>query len=281
MRLAVAAVAAAFTVSTVAFAQSNWDKTYAVKNRPNVQVEVDDVPVQVHSCGGCRTVHIHVDPHGQDLSRWHITDIQGGDGIRFEMRHLQDRSFFGIGWHGQSPEVLVETPGETDAAVHSSNGALMVTGVHGNLDLKTSNGAIASDQTAGPLRVNTSNGAVRVRGADGTLTATTSNGSMDLQGRFTQVDAQTSEGSVAMQLLPGSNLQSSSRISTSDGSITLSVPRDLRADVQASTSNGRIANSLDLQNSTKSDDSVRGQMNGGGPSLRVRTSNGSIALNTR
>lgn len=281
MRVAVATVAVAFLASTVAFAESSWDKAYNISSRPNVQVEVDDVPVQVHSCGSCRTVHIHVDPHGQDLSRWHITDMQGGNGIRFEMRHLQDRSFFGIGWHGQSPEVFVETPSETDAAVHSSNGSLMVTGVHGTIDLKTSNGAVASEQTAGPLRVSTSNGAVRVHGADGTLTATTSNGSMDLQGRFMQVDAQTSEGSVAMQLLPGSSLQSSSRVTTSDGSITLSVPRDLHADVQASTSNGRIANSLDLQNSTKSDDSLHGLMNGGGPTLRVHTSNGSIALNAR
>ncbi len=281
MRFAVAVVAAAFLISTVAFAQGGWDKSYTVSSRPNLQVEVDDAPVQVRSCGGCRAVHIHVDPHGQDLSQWRITDLQGGSGIHFSMRHKDDRSFFRIGWHGQSPEVIVETPGETDAAVRSSNGSLTVTGLHGNVDLKTSNGAISSDSTAGPLRVNTSNGAVRVHAADGTLTATTTNGAMDLQGRFTQVDAQTSEGSVAVQLLPGSNLQSSSHVSTSDGAITLSVPRDLRADVRANTSNGRIANGLPLQDATHDDDSLHGLMNGGGPTLRVNTSNGSIALNTR
>lgn len=285
MRLAVVAVAVAFFVSTVAFAQANnqsgWDKTYPVSSRPNLQVEVDDVPVQVRSCGGCRAVHIHVDPHGQDLSKWRITEMQGGSGIHFSMRHPEERSFLGMNWRGQSPEVIVETPGETDAAIRSSNGSLAVTGLHGSIDLKTSNGAVSSEQTSGPLRANTSNGAIRVRSAEGSLSASTSNGSMDLQGRFSQMDARTSEGSVAVQLLPGSNLQSSSRVSTSDGAISMSVPRDLHADVQASTTNGRIANGLNLQNSTHGDDSLRGQMNGGGPALQVRTTNGSIALSER
>lgn len=281
MRFLPAAVALAAITCTVAGAQTGWDKTYAVSGRPHLQVEVDDAAVSVHTCNGCRAVHIHVDPHGQDLSRWRITEMQGGSGIQFGMRHLQDRSFFGMSWHGQSPEIIVETPGETDAEVRSANGALSAMGLHGSVDLKTSNGAVLADEVAGPLRISTSNGAVRVRRAEGTLTASTTNGAMDLQGRFSQVDAQTSEGAVSMQWLPGSTLQSSSRVTTSNGAVSMSVPRDLRAEVEASTSNGRISNGLDLTNATHSQDDLRGQLNGGGPTLRVHTSNGSISLSTR
>lgn len=281
MRFAVTVVAAGFLLSTVAFAQSGWDKTYALSSKPNLQLDVDDAGVQVRSCGTCTSVHIHVDLHGQDLNRWRITDLQGGSGIRFAMKHKDDRSFFGMGWHSQSPEVLVEAPAVSDLSIRSANGALATTGLHGTLDLKTSNGAISTDQTAGPLRVSTSNGAVRVHSAEGTLVATTSNGAMDLQGRFSQLEADTSEGAVSVQLLPGSNLQSSSRVTTSDGSITMSVPRDLRSDVQISTTNGAIADGLPLQNSVKDQNNLRGTMNGGGPTLRVRTTNGSIAMNTR
>ena len=44
MRLAVSAVVGAFLVSTVSFAQSNWDKNYTVGSKPNLQVEVDGFP---------------------------------------------------------------------------------------------------------------------------------------------------------------------------------------------------------------------------------------------
>lgn len=263
-----------------AFGQSNWDKSYNVSSRPTLQVEVDNASVRVHSCGGCRTVHIHVDPKGGDLSRWHITDMQGGSGIRFSMKHSEDRSLF-VGWHGHAPEVIVEMPSEADLNVHSGDGSLAVAGVRGAIELKTGDGSIATEDTSGSLRINTGDGSVQVRRAEGTMTAGTGDGSMQMEGRFTQLEAHTGNGSVNLQLLPGSNLQSSSRITTGDGSIALTVPRDLRADVQANTGDGSIANGLPMQTSSNDRHSVHGLMNGGGPTLRLHSGDGSISMSAR
>ena len=105
---------------------------------------------------------------------------------------------------------------------------------------------------------------------------------MQLEGRFSQVDARTGDGSIRMNLLPGSVLQSGSRITSGDGCIALTVPRDLRADVQASAGDGSIANGLPLQSAVSNErHSVRGLMNGGGPTLRIQSGDGSIALNAR
>lgn len=281
MRLAVSVVAAAFLVSTVAFAQSKWDKNYTVSSKPNLQVEVDDASVRVRSCGGCQSVHVHVEPHGQDLNRWRISDMQGGNGIRFSMKRKQDSSFFGVGWHGQSPEVIVETPGETDLNVRSGDGSLQVAGLRGSVDLKTGNGSVQTDGTEGQLRIVTGDGSVHVQRAAGTLNATTGDGSMNLEGRLSQLDAHTGDGSINLSLLPGSNLQSSSRVTTGDGSIAMSMPRDLRADLQVSTGDGHIANGLSMQTSVNDQHNLRGLMNGGGPTLRVHSGDGSIALNAR
>lgn len=281
MRLAVSVVAAAFLFSTVAFAQSPWDKTYNVSSRPNLQVEVDDASVRVRSCGGCQSVHIHVEPHGQDMNRWRISEMQGGSGIRFAMKHKEDRSFFGMGWHGQSPEIIVETPGETDLNVRSGDGSLGVAGLRGSVDLKTGDGSVHVDETDGQLRIVTGDGSVLVRRAAGTLNATTGDGSMNLEGRLSQLDAHTGDGSIRLDLLPGSTLQSSSRVTTGDGSIAMTVPHDLHADVQVSTGDGHIANGLSMQTSVNDQHNVRGLMNGGGPTLRVHSGDGSIALSAR
>lgn len=259
-------------------AQSNWDRTFELTGRPTLQVDVDDASVRVHSCGGCRTVRIHVDGKGGDLSRWRITEMQGGNGIRFALKHKEDRSFF-VGWHGRSPEVTVETPGEADLNVHSGDGSLAVAGIRGSVDLKTGDGSIATEDTVGPLRINTGDGAVHVHRAEGSINAGTGDGSMQLEGRFTQLEAHTGDGSVQLSLLPGSSLQSSSRVTTGDGSMAISLPRDLHADVQASTGDGSIANGLPLQISGGSDrHNVRGTMNGGGPTLRLHSGDGSISL---
>ena len=280
MRFVVATLAFSAVVTSAAFAQGNWDKSYTVSTKPSLQVEVDDASVRVRACGGCRTVHIHVDARGGDLSHWQVTEMQGGNGIHFALKHREQRSLFGGGWHDRSPEVTIESPAEADLALRSGDGALQVAGLHGTLDIKTGDGAVQTEETSGPLRIHTGDGAVQVKRAEGTLNATTGNGALVLEGRFSQVDAHTGDGPVQVSLLPGSRLDASSTVTTGDGSIALRVPRDLRADVQVTNGDGAISNNLPLQTSSNDRHSLHGLMNGGGPTLRVRSGDGSIALSS-
>lgn len=281
MRLAVALVALSVAACTAAQAQSNWDKTYSISAKPSLQLEVDDAGVRVNACGGCRAVHVRVDWHGADASHWKVTEMQGGNGIHFALRHREERSFFGGGgWHGRSPEVIVETPSETDLNVRSGDGSVAVAGLRGSLDLRAGDGSIHTEQTAGPLRVFTGDGSIQVQRAEGTLSATAGSGSMNMEGRFSQVDAHTGDGSVQLALLPGSNLQASSRITTGDGSVNLRLPRDLRATLQASSGDGSIVCNLPLQSNSTERHNVHGLLNGGGPTLRVQSGDGSIMLSS-
>lgn len=280
MRFHVAALALSALASSTALAQGNWDKTYNVSGKPSLQLELDDASVRVGSCGGCRAVHIRVDWKDQDQSRWRVTEMQGGNGIHFQLKHRQEaHSWFGGGWHGRSPEVTVESPGEIDLTVHTGDGGVTVSGLRGALDLRTGDGGIQTDGTSGPLRVHTGDGGVQVRRAEGTLNASTGDGSMTVEGRFSQVEAHTGDGSVNVSLLPGSQLQAASSITTGDGSVSVRLPRDLRADLQANSGDGRIANNLPFASGTGNNaHHVHGQINGGGPTLRVTTGDGSISL---
>ena len=277
----ISAVALAFAlVTSSALAQGNWDKTYNLAAKPSLHVEVDDASVRAASCGGCRTVHIHVDWRGQDPSRWRVSEMQAGNGIRFELKQKhEEHSWFGGGWHGRSPEVTVQSPAETDLTVHTGDGSIAVAGLRGALDLKTGDGSIETSETAGQLRLHTGDGSVQVHHAEGTLNGSTGDGSMTIEGRFSQVEAHTGDGSVNASLLPGSRLQAGSSITTGDGSIALRVPRDLGADLQASSGDGSIANNLPLASGSGNDaHHVHGLLNGGGPTLRLHSGDGSIAL---
>ena len=274
-------VALGFVVlASTALAQGSWDKTYNLSGRPSLQLELDDASVQAHSCGGCRTARIHVDWKGQDPARWRVSEMQGGNGIHFELKRRQEaHSWFGSGWHGPSPEVTVDTPAESDLAVHTGNGSVAIAGLHGTLELRTGDGSIQTDETAGSLRLHTGNGGLQVHRADGTLNGSTGDGFMMIEGRFSQVDAHTGNGSVTVSMLPGSRLQSGSSITTGDGSIALRVPRELSADLQASTGDGRVSNNLPMSTGSGNDDHhLHGLMNGGGPTLRLTSGNGSISL---
>jgi hypothetical protein len=64
-----------------------------------------------------------------------------------------------------------------------------------------------------------------------------------------------------------------------DGGITLRVPEDLSADLDAHTGDGRITVDLPVTVAGSiSTSSVRGKLGAGGPLLRVQTGDGSIRL---
>jgi Putative adhesin len=276
-----AAIVLPFVLCAAAFGQSNWDKSYNVSGKAAISVEVDDASVRVNACGNCRTVRIHVDANGNDLSKFRVTEMQGGDGIHFTLRHPEMSGFFSS-FHGRSPDVIIDTPADTQLNVRSGDGSLQITGIRSGADVHTGNGSIQMSDVAGALRATTGDGGVQIHQGDGTLFATSGNGSLTIEGRFTQFETRSGDGSVRLSLLSGSRLTASSRVATGNGSITLELPRDLQAEIQASTGSGSISNSLPLNVTTSgARNNLHGSMNGGGPSVRLQTGDGSIRLSPR
>ena len=81
-------------------------------------------------------------------------------------------------------------------------------------------------------------------------------------------------------------------ISTGDGSVTMYLPPDFGAELDARTSDGGIRNELRVASQAEAEDSsarrhdsdensrraVRGRIGGGGKLLKIRTGDGSIRL---
>lgn len=154
--------------------------------------------------------------------------------------------------------------------------------------LKTSNGRVTVSDLAADVSITTSNGAVRCSGLDGSLDVKTSNGSVDASSCFCDIRLRSSNGKISYsgQLRPGS-----SEVHTSNGSVTLEIPADTAATVQAKTSNGRVTCNLPVREVIKqtktSFHAVVGSQNDPAEedpavaakrTLSIQTSNGSVTL---
>ena len=70
-------------------------------------------------------------------------------------------------------------------------------------------------------------------------------------------------------------------LETSGGSVALTVPRALGAELDARTSGGRVSVDVPVAARVRGRSEVRGPVNGGGPLLRLRTSGGSVSVHSR
>ncbi|HEX9406111.1 MAG TPA: DUF4097 family beta strand repeat-containing protein, partial [Thermoanaerobaculia bacterium] len=73
------------------------------------------------------------------------------------------------------------------------------------------------------------------------------------------------------------------RLETTNGRITVALPKSVAAILDAATTNGGITTDLPLTTTeTRQHSALRGMINGGGTAeLRLRTTNGSINIEAR
>ncbi len=112
----------------------------------------------------------------------------------------------------------------------------------------------------------------------GRVQASTVNGSIEANDLGGEVEASTTNGSVEVEMArvdpSGRN-----RLSTTNGSVRLVLPRDVGADVEAHTVNGAARCEFDLAADTRvSRRSIEGRIGSGGARFELRTVNGSTHI---
>ena len=127
----------------------------------------------------------------------------------------------------------------------------------------------------------TVNGGVSVRGLSGRVNAETTNGGVTARDVAGQLDASTTNGGLDIDLakMPDGGV----KLECTNGGINVRLPRDAKATISASITNGGIS-TTDLPVDTSGEHSRRrleASMNGGGPRLEIRGTNGGIKLMSR
>ena len=160
---------------------------------------------------------------------------------------------------------------------HTSGGHISLRDVDGDANIETSGGHIDVEDLKGSLTSETSGGHVSIKDVSGDITTSTSGGHIDIIGAGGRVNAETSGGTVAVGFARGN--AHGGRIESSGGGITVSVDRDSNLSVDAETSGGSVKTQLPIsEEGERSRSSLRGQIGRGGETLKIRTSAGSIVI---
>jgi hypothetical protein len=198
------------------------------------------------------------------MSQIKINVVPGPSGLRIDT-HMPKREdggwladLFNGGNVNAGVSYKVHVPRQSALAIVNSNGALQVTGTQGNARLETSNGRITIQEVAGDLALKTSNGHISVVHAEGTVKAETTNGGIDAE----------------LTRYAGHELS----FETSNGGVSVRLPRDSRFTVDAETSNGSVQSDFSLDGGRTGKHNLKGAVNGGGPTLYIRTSNGGVHI---
>ncbi len=255
-----------FGLTLLAFAPltataEEWNKHWAVGPKPELHIHAGDAAVIVVA-GSSNGIDANLITRGWPIgaSGVEVTEHQMRNSVEIGIKVPQ--THFNVGVHEIRLEVRV--PRELTAEIHTGDGSIRLEGLHGT------------------IRANTGDGSIQGEDLDGSLDAQSGDGSLHIAGRFDSLNLHTQDGSVELSAGPGSRMQSDWRVQTGDGSVRLTVPRDLAADVDLHTGDGSIrleGPALSVMG-TQREREVHGKLNGGGPLFTVRTGDGSITVSS-
>lgn len=238
--------------SEIRLANTNGSVSFDAWDRNEVKIEAEK-QVKAGSDDEARRV----------MSKVTIEVAQDAKGVRIETKHPRlENGFFDwiLGHHANvSVNYRIHVPRRAELVAENVNGPLTVTGTRGKAHLETINGFLTIKDVQGDLELETINGGIDVIRSAGALRAVTTNGSVDAE----------------LTGLPG---DSDLSFETTNGRVSLRLPRDARLSIDAATTNGRIQSDFEVAGSKSGKHSLRGDINGGGGKLYIRTTNGGVEI---
>jgi len=246
--------------------------------------------VNLESGGG----NIHLDDIGGE-----VTAVTGGGAI--EVGSVQGNVSLQTGGGNikvasAKGEIKAESGGGSVVVLSGLQGAVLETGggsirvdrCSGRVKATTGGGSVDLGEIGGPAEIETGAGSIRLASAKGRVQAQTGGGTIQLDGA-TSVQAETSAGGIIVKLLSsagaGAASRSNSTLETSAGDITVYLANDLAISVRAEieVANGHTIRSdfSDIHVASEGGPwektvTAEGQLNGGGPVLKVRTNSGNV-----
>jgi serine/threonine protein kinase len=184
----------------------------------------------------------------------------------------------GWGWRRPTLEVNYEisVPRECELRLKTAGGGINVATVQGEVNVRTEGGSLDFTDVDGNVAGKTQGGGIRAVRCKGELVVNTAGGGITVEtfaGPFVQ--GTTDGGSISADL--AASPQSDCLLRTSGGSVTVRIPAAAMVTLDAHTEGGAVKSELPVQTEGAANGStLRGKINGGGPSLKLGTGGGSI-----
>jgi len=218
---------------------------------------------------------IHVNRDGnEEMARQIAANppiVQNGDEIVVGRHHDEDRER----WRGISIDYQIEAPAGIQLSAISGSGDIVDEGVGQDAKLQTGSGDIKATSLEGPFVAKTGSGnIVAAQTGQGDVVAETGSGDIELKDIHGGFKGQTGSGDIKASGTPsaGWNLQTGSgnvELWTGNAALTL----------DASTGSGSVKTEHEMMVQGNLDKHhIRGELNGGGPTVRVQTGSGDVQI---
>jgi DUF4097 and DUF4098 domain-containing protein YvlB len=269
----------AIATSAAPVRADQWTKTYQMNGHASLRVVTGDGDVTVTGADQ-RQIDARVNTTGWKIgpNDVQIIESQSGDSVSIEVK-VPHWNFSMFGGSHRALRVEVSVPRELDLDVRTSDGNVTAQGVSGKIQFDTGDGNVTAGNIKGDIRIHTGDGHIEGHNFDGSLDADTGDGNLRIDGRFDTLALKTGDGNIEAQAANGSKVANGWNLRSGDGHITLRLPGDLNATLDAHTGDGSITLDIPIQVSgSLSHSAVRGKLNAGGPTLAISSGDGSIHI---
>lgn len=178
----------------------------------------------------------------------------------------------------RSSRLSVTLPKGVKLEARTGNGDVTVEKASNDVEIRSGNGDVRIAMTAGRVDVATGNGELEVEGATGPVEATTGNGRVFVVTSSGPVSVRTGNGDIDVRMgaLPST---ASMDFVTGNGSVTVAVPANVNADVEARTGHGEFRSDFEIKVQGRLNPrNIRGVIGNGGSTIRMVTGNGRLEL---
>jgi DUF4097 and DUF4098 domain-containing protein YvlB len=287
--LAAAALGSACVVSVDSQAQiMREEKRYTVSGTPELRLTTFDGAIEIQSWEK-PDVAIDIEKRGstkEAVEGLEIVSAQNGNRIELEVKRPRSESLSGFGFQvGASAKLIVSVPKNANVIARTGDGSITVERLNGRLELRTGDGSIRASDIGGEMVLATGDGSVTIDNAEGDLDVDTGDGSVSVAGKLGIVKVHTGDGSITFRADPGTAMKGDWSMTTGDGGVSLYLPSDFGAELDAHTGDGSIRNELQIasestgrQDGERARRTLKGRLGAGGRTLRIRTGDGSVRL---
>ncbi len=271
--------------------------TFKVTGQPVVVLDTFDGAIELHSWDRPE-VEIEIEKRAMEQALLDDIKIESSnkDGVvtvkvtgpaRTEFRGLT------VGVHvSPTARLRVAVPRQSNVQAKSGDGSIRAEAIEGKLVLATEDGSVTGTRIGGDIQIRSGDGTIRLDGATGALDLETEDGSIGVDARPSVLKARTGDGSIRVQIEPDTAMTGDWDLTTSDGTVTLTLPGLFNAELDAETSDGTVRTSHPLLEEARDrrdegeggDErrerrrTLRSKMGEGGKILKIRTGDGSIRI---
>ena len=259
-----------------------WKEHWDVTGRPVVNIHTSDANVTIHTKDGAG-VSVEVKEIGEQKGLFtgdRDPEVEfSRQGQQINISAFMKGLVGGIVWGNFELDVQVWVPRQSDIEVHTGDGDVILGPLAGRIEVNTRDGDITALGLKGEIILASSDGDVEAGDLDGKLRLRTKDGDGQIAGRFDVLAARSTDGDLDVTAIKGSSLVEPWSLESGDGRIGLRVPPDLKATLDARSRDGSLDVDLPVSIQGKIHrHRLQGDLNGGGPLLTLRSSDGGIRI---